>query len=250
MAGDTCIHDIHVVKVGRQPCVGRMAVVTGLLAGYVIGCLARRGDAIVTGGACTQHFKVVDLGSRRPQGRRVAGLAEIRRLNMSGILARGRHTVVAALAIASDIGVIKIGGQPAVCRMAIITGFRAGNVIRRFARSAHAIVTRTTTSQHFDVIHPDRGNPHCRSMAALTEVSRLNMGCVLARGRHSIMATATSSGNAAVIKLGGKPGTGAMAKVTRFGGDNVIRHLAWSRDAVMAIEAASLHLEMIHPGNR
>lgn len=132
---------------------------------------------------------MVDLGRWHPQARGVAGLTKIRRLDMSGILARGRHTVVAALAIASDIGMIKVRRQPAVCRMAIITGFRTGNMIRRFARSAHAVVTRTATSQHFDVVYPDRGNPHCRSMATLTEISGLNMIDRPSGSGQSIMAT-------------------------------------------------------------
>lgn len=41
-----------------------------------------------------------------------------------------------------------------------------------------------------------------------------------------------------------------MAEITRFGSNNVIGHLARSRDAIVTIQAASLHLEMIHPGNR
>lgn len=41
VTGDTRVHDIHMIKVRRQPCVGRMAVVTGFLAGYVIGIFTR-----------------------------------------------------------------------------------------------------------------------------------------------------------------------------------------------------------------
>ena len=117
-----------------------MTVVTGILAGNMIYGFAGRGHAVMTGGAGTQHFEVIYTNRRRPQGRGLAGVTKIGRLDMRGVLAGCPHAIVTTLAIASDIGVIKIRRQPAISCVTVVAGFLAGYVARRLALGNHAVV--------------------------------------------------------------------------------------------------------------
>jgi len=70
----------------------------------------------------------------------VAVLADIAGLNMGLALAGCLDTVVAAEAVATDVYVIKIGGQPGRGRVAVIAGIAAGDVVRVFAGCGEAVV--------------------------------------------------------------------------------------------------------------
>ena len=56
---------------------------------------------------------MVDREYRRPDIARMTVFANIGRLHVRGVLARGFRAVVATEAVASDIHVIEIGRQPA-----------------------------------------------------------------------------------------------------------------------------------------
>jgi len=85
-----------------------MAIITGIGAGHVGGILAGGSHPVMTGGATTQHFRMVHPGRRHPQGGDMAGLAHVGALDMGVALAGGRYTVVTAGAITRDAHVIKI----------------------------------------------------------------------------------------------------------------------------------------------
>lgn len=74
--------------------------------------LAGRGDAVMARAAGTDYLSMVNGKCRRPYIRVVAVFADIACLNVRRSLARGFRTVVAAEAIACDVHVIEIRGQP------------------------------------------------------------------------------------------------------------------------------------------
>lgn len=73
---------------------------------------------------------------------------------------------------------------------------------------------------------------------------------MLAGGCQAIVATDTGPRNAAMIKLGRKPGAGAMTKIAGFRGDHVIEFLTGSGNSIVTVQATSLDLHMIDPGYR
>lgn len=238
--------DIQMIEVGWQPRAGGMTVITSFLAGYVVCILARCGHAIVAGGATPQHFKVINLARRNPQGCGVASLADITALDMRDILTRSLDPIVTTLAIAHDTHVIKVRGQPGVARVAVAAGVLAGNVVGGLARGGHSIVTVGTGSHHLKVIYPDYRDPQSRAMAGLTDAGRLDMELVLAGSFHAIVASLAITKDTHVIEGRRQPGAGRMASITGVVTGNVVHRLALGNHAIVTGGTVALHFEMIH----
>lgn len=77
MAAETVAGNVHVIEVGGQPGNRRVAVITVVAALNVIGTLAGSGYAVVARATGTDHLRVVNGVSRRPDAGRVAILTDI-----------------------------------------------------------------------------------------------------------------------------------------------------------------------------
>jgi len=124
---------------------------------------------------------------------------------MAVALARRLDAVVTAEAIASDIDVIEIGGQPAIGRVTIITVVAACNVRRVLAGRCDAIVAGATGAQYLGMV-----NGYCRhvghgAVAILADVGCLNMSQTLAGGRNAIVAGNAIADDTDVIKQRRQP---------------------------------------------
>lgn len=121
--------DAGVIEVRRSPCHGRVTVITAIAAVDMCRMLARRHDSVMTGCAGTEYLCVIDDEHRREDIGAVAVFADIGCLNMCGILAGGFGAIVAVDTIPRNIDVIEVCGQPAGCRMTIVAGIAACNVV-------------------------------------------------------------------------------------------------------------------------
>jgi len=110
VAADTISSDVDMVKVRWQPARRRMAVLAVVTTVDMTLVLAGRDDAVVTGSAGTNHLGVFDRIDRYPHIRCVAVFADVAGLYVRLGLARGFGTVVAAEAVAGDVGVIEVRG--------------------------------------------------------------------------------------------------------------------------------------------
>jgi len=132
--------DVGVIKVGRDPRVGRMTVVAVVAAGNVGRVLAGGRIAVMAGEAGTNDLRVIDHVGRHERHVVVAVLANIGGIDMRRVLARSLRPVVTADAVVGDVGVIKVGGDPCVGRMAVVAVVAAGNVGRGLAGGGVAVM--------------------------------------------------------------------------------------------------------------
>lgn len=82
----------------------------------------------------------------------VAILADIGRLDVCWSLADGLYAVMAAKAVAHDVVMIEIGGNPAAGGMAVVTTVAAGNVIDTFPFGDGAVMAGYAGAQHLKMI--------------------------------------------------------------------------------------------------
>lgn len=113
VAARTTSRDIDVVEVGGYPARGRMTIVAGVAAVQVSRVLASRGDTVMTRAAGANDLGVIDSKHGRENVSRVAVLAYVAGLDVCKVFSGSFGAVMAADAIAADIHVVKIGGQPA-----------------------------------------------------------------------------------------------------------------------------------------
>ena len=83
---------------------------------------------------------------------RVAVFAPVGSLDMVDIFPGGVSAVVATEAVASNVHMVEIRGQPTDRRMAIFAIITAGNMVRRFAGRCQPIVTGATGTENLGVI--------------------------------------------------------------------------------------------------
>lgn len=157
--------DANVIKVRRYPACRRMAVVTGVAAGHMSWGLAGRDAAVVTRAAGTDDLCMINADNRSEGDDAVTVFADVSRLHVRAVLAGRVGAIMAARTIARNIDVIKVGRDPGVCRMAIVTGFATRDVRRRFARRDIAVVAGLTTADDLGVINHCRRRPEVYAMA-------------------------------------------------------------------------------------
>ena len=158
-------------------------------------------DAIMTGLAASQYLGVIDGHHRCPQVRRVAVLADVGRLNVSGILTGRVGAIVAAYTVAGDAHVVEVRRQPGDGAVAIVAGITARDVSRVFPRRGDAIMTGSAASQYLGVIDGQDRRPQVRRMTIFADVCGLYVrrslpGCVCA-----VMAAYAVAGNVHMVEI-------------------------------------------------
>ena len=155
----TIVDDVGVVKRGGRPCNRRMAVVAVISTADMRRMFAGCRHSVMTRATRTDYLRVVNGKHGYPDVRCMTVFADIARLNMCLILARGICAVMAAGTIARDVDVIEIRGQPAGRRMAVVTVVATVNVILVLAARDDAIVAGSTGPNHLCVINRINGSP-------------------------------------------------------------------------------------------
>ena len=107
VTGRTIAGDIHMIEIRGQPGNGRVAVVTGIAAGYMRGMLAGCRGTIVAGVARTDNLGVINGVGWRPDIRRMTVFANEGGLYMRKSLAGCVGAVVTTRAVAGDACVVK-----------------------------------------------------------------------------------------------------------------------------------------------
>ena len=159
MTAETVVDDVGVIERRRRPRNRRMAVVAIVAAVDMCRVFAGRNHTVVTGAAGAKYLGVVDRKDRDPYVRCMTVFADIARLNMCLILARGVRTVMAAGTVTRDVDVIEICRQPASCRMTVVTVIATVDVILVLATRDHAIVAGSAGPDHLCVINRVNGSP-------------------------------------------------------------------------------------------
>ena len=83
MAAGAIARDLAMVKVGRFPGIGCMAIVTGIAAGDVVAVFTLRDAAVVARRTATDDIDVIDANDRLPAGVTVAVFALIGGIDMT-----------------------------------------------------------------------------------------------------------------------------------------------------------------------
>ena len=135
----------------------------------------------------------------------MAVFADIRRLHMRKILAGRFDTVVAAHAVAGDVEVVEIGGQPPNRRMAVIAICAAADVSCMFASRRHAVMAGTACTQNLRVIDRDDGNERNRAVTVFADVACLHVCRAFASPGSAVMAADAISENAGVVEIRREP---------------------------------------------
>ena len=101
--------------------------------------------------------------------------ANVAGLNMSWPFTGRIGTVVTAHAVARDIYVIKIRGQPACGRVAIVAIVATGDVILVLTGRRITVVAGSASTDYLRMIDRVGGIPDIRRMAILTHVAGLDV---------------------------------------------------------------------------
>ena len=140
MTADAVAGYVYVVEVRGDPCRRHVAIVTGVATLNMRRVLAGGHGAVVAGSARADDLQMVDRVGGRPDQVVMAILAEVGRIDVSGTLARCLDTVMAARTVVDDIGVIEVGRNPRVGRMAVVTIVAAADMCRVLACRDGAVV--------------------------------------------------------------------------------------------------------------
>ena len=157
--------------------------------------------AVVTGEAGADDVGVSDTGDRNPAAGAVTVLAQRVGLDMGGVLAGGFGAVVAAGAIAGDVGVVEDRAAPVVGGMAVVTRVAAGDMIGRFTDRSGAVVAGEAGAGNTGVIKPGTTKAGC----TVAVVAVATAGHVVGRFSSSgltVMADTAGAGNITVFKSG------------------------------------------------
>lgn len=159
VAAGAIVDDVGVVECRGRPGDRRVAVVAVIATGDVRWMLTACRHSVMTGSASADYLCVVDRVNGYPDVRGMAVFANIARLNMCLVLARGISAVMAAGTVASDIGVIEIRRQPASRGVAVVAVVATRNMILVLATRDDAIVAGATGPNHLCMINRVNRNP-------------------------------------------------------------------------------------------
>ena len=247
VAAEAVVHDIGMIEVRRSPGDRRMAVIAVIAAGYMGRVFAGCRAAIVTGAASTDNLRMVDGVSRHPHIRRMAVFADVARLHMCcRILARGVGTVVAAEAVARDVDVIEVRGQPASSRMTVVAVGAAGDVVQVFSGCRDTIMTRAARAQNLCVVNSVGRCPHVRGMAILTHIACLDVRRTFASRINAVVTADTVARDVGVIKIRWQPANRRMTVVAVVATGDVVQVFAGGREPVMTGAAGARNLRMVN----
>ena len=164
---------------------------------------------------------------------------------MRRVLAGGVSAVVAAEAIAGDVGVIEVGRDPRIGCMAVVAIFATCNMRWVLARRYVAIVTGATGSEDLNVIYRISRRPDNVVVAVFADVGRRDVHRVLACRISTVMAVDATTRNVGVIEVGRNPRDAGMAVIAIVTAGYVVWVLASRCVAVMAGIAGSQYLRVI-----
>ena len=168
--------------------------------GDVVCRLAGGIDAVVAAGARAEHLCVIDPGRWLPDGRGVAGLADV-----------GRETCAAFLPLAwcrcgsraagRDAGVREVAGCQASVEWQVSQSLRWSGCGWRPCRSRWCRCgSDEQRARHLGVIDPGRRLPCGDDVAGLAGVAAGDVGRVLARGVRAVVAAGAVAGDPGVVE--------------------------------------------------
>ena len=109
MTVDTGVGDTGVIKVGRQPAIGRVTVIALRQSRYMIHWLAVGGNPVMATRTATQYLEVIHRHRRCPYIGAVAVDTLVSRTNMVQTFTGGGDIVMAADTIAGNVQMIEVG---------------------------------------------------------------------------------------------------------------------------------------------
>lgn len=124
---------------------------------------------------------------------------------MRKTLAGRFDTVVAAHAVADDVEVVEIGGQPPNRRVAVIAICAAADVSCMFASRRHAVMAGTASTQDLRVIDRGDWNERNRAVTVFADICCLHVCWAFASCGNAVMATDAVPENAGVVKIRREP---------------------------------------------
>jgi hypothetical protein len=152
VAARTVVEYASVIEVRRAPRDSCVAVVTGISTRNMRRVFAGCRRTIVTGDTRANHLGVIDSEDWRENIRIVAVLAGVTCRYVRCVLARRINAIMAVEAVAHDIHVIEIGGQPGSRRVTVIASVVARDMRRVLASRSDAVVAITATSHDLRMV--------------------------------------------------------------------------------------------------
>ena len=185
-AGTVGVH-IRVIEIRGYPAGGVVADHTVFRGRHMVRGFTDCRGAVMTTAAGADHIRVIHPDHRYPSGVAMAILAHIVGGYMGRMFAGGSGAVMTARTVCRGAGMIEIGRHPGVGGVTGLTVIPAGDMCGMFACSGGAIVTAGTRTLYLSMVDPDHRNPAGVAMAALANISGLDMRRVLASGRSTVM---------------------------------------------------------------
>ncbi len=252
---ETVADNIEMIEVGRDPAIGRVAVITSVAAAYVCRVLVRGDRAIVAGRAGADDLIVVDSVGRHKDKIVVTVFAQVCGLDMHRILANGVIPVVAAEAVGHDIRVLKCCRDPTVRRMAVVAVVSTADMGRVFTCGDHAVMAGRAESDDLGMINRVGGREKRAVMTVFTNIARLDMRRVLADGIGAVVAGGTGADDLGMVdSVSRREEDVVMAVFAGVGCLHVSRILADGVCAVMAAKAIADGVDVVkigrYPGAR
>ncbi len=164
--------------------------------------------------------------------------------------ARCIRAIVATAAICGDVVVVKIRRNPAKRGMTSIAIVATGYMRWRFANRYYIVVTGIAGANDLRVIHQLYWLPHCRDVAIFANVGGLNVGQALAGRIRTVVASTAAANNIGMVKICRYPAVSGMAVVAVITARKVRRGFATGNDVVMAGNAGTNDLRMVHCNGR
>ena len=201
VTANTIANDVGVVKVGRCPCHGCMAIIAIVATVYMRRVLADRDRTVVAGRADANDLCVINRNHRLEERRAMTVFADIACQNMILVFADCVRTVVAANAVGGVVCMIKRRRHPAVGCMAGVAVVTAGNMGRVLTESNRAVVAGRTRTDYLCVVHNVSGRKQDGIVAVLTKIAGEYVIKVFADRVCAIVATEAISRNIVVIEI-------------------------------------------------
>ena len=158
--------------------------------------------------------------------------------------------VMAAYAVAGDVDVIEVRGQPADGAVTIVTGVTTGNMRQVFAYRDDAIMAGAASPDNLRVVNRHYGCENIGRVAVLAHIGRLNVRHILARRVGAVVTANAIARDVDVIEVRRQPGDGTVTVIAIVAAGYVRRILASRRDAIVTTATVSDDLGVIDREHR
>lgn len=186
---------------------------------------ARRYRAVVAAAADSNDLRMIDARNGSERDDCVAVLADVRRLNMRRRLANGVDVIVAAHAVARDVVVIEVGGNPRGRRMAVLASVPTRDVRRRLARNDGVVVAAHASPNDLEMIDLRDGRECDDRVAILADVRREDVARRLTDRVDTIVAARAISHDVVVVEVGRHEACGRVTELAAIPTRNVAQIL-------------------------